>query len=95
MLLIGLWVFDLAWFDLSPSRLRAWLAPQPVLLLAGLVVGFIVLSWQLDRQHKNSIEANRRQSQDRLNLELYNKIAERIEATSTPLVEIGGCLLRL
>jgi hypothetical protein len=90
IVLIALCVFDLAWFDFSPVRLRAWLAPQPVLSLAGLIIGFIVLSWQLERQHSNSLEANRRQSRDRLNLELYNEIAERIEATSTPLVEIGG-----
>jgi hypothetical protein len=90
VILIGLWVFDLAWFDLSPVRLRQWLAPQPVLSLAGLVVGFIVLSWQLERQHNNALEANRRQSQDRLKVDLYTEIAERIEATGTPLVEIGG-----
>jgi hypothetical protein len=100
---IASWVFDLAWFDLSPARLRPWLLPQHVLSLAGLVVGFIVLSWQLERQHRNSLDANRRQSQDRLKVDIYNEIAKRLEAASAPLVDasmtptavVGELVIRL
>ncbi len=82
-------VGDLVWLDLDGRGFRSWFAPQPILSLVTLIVGFIVLSWQLERQHDNAVEANRRQSQDRLKLELYNKIAERIEATSVPLMEVA------
>jgi len=47
--------------------------------LYGLFIGFVVVSWQLARQ-----------TQDRLKVDLYDKLAERIEATTLPLVELGG-----
>lgn len=80
-------VGGLMWLDTDRQR---WLAPQPILSLVGFIIGFLFLSWQLDRQHRNTLEANRRQAQDRLKLDLYDKVAERIEATTAPLVEIGG-----
>ena len=55
--------------------------------LVGILIGFISLSWQLQRQHRNTLEANRRQSQDRLKVELYHEIARRIEATAAPLTD--------
>jgi hypothetical protein len=80
-----------AWLDArAGTGLKGWLTPQTVLSTAGLIVGFIVVSWQLKRQHWNTLDNNRRQSQDRLNVELYNKIAERIEATAVPLAEVGN-----
>lgn len=78
----------LIWLDLDGGGFRSWLAPQAILSMLTLIVGFIVLGWQLQRQHRNAIEANRRQAQDRLKLELYSKIAERIEATSIPFAEL-------
>lgn len=76
-------------YRLNPD-LKQWLAPQPVMSSVALVVGFILLSWQLRRQHENAMRANSRQTQERLKLELYNKIAERIEATRSPLVAVSA-----
>ena len=75
------------WFDKEHAR---WFDPQPVSAVVGLVIGFLLLSWQLDRQHQNALDANRRQAQDRLRLDLYDKIAERIESASASQVEVGG-----
>jgi hypothetical protein len=80
---------DLIRLDVNHQGIRSWLAPQPILSVVSLIIGFVLLSWQLDRQHRNALEANRRQAQDRLKLDLYDKIAERIEATSAPLTEVG------
>ena len=41
------------------------------------------------RQHENAMAANSRQAQDRLKMELYNKIADRIEAANSPLVAVS------
>ena len=87
ILAVGVAIIFFAWFDFSEAGLASWLAPQVVLSLAGLTIGFIILSWQLQRQHGNSLEANRRQSQDRLKVELYHEIARRIEATAAPLTD--------
>jgi len=81
---------SLGWLIWRDTERERWLAPQPILSFVGFSVGFRLLSWQLDRQHRNTRKANRRQAQDRLRLDLYDRIAERIEATSTPLVEVSG-----
>jgi len=83
------WVAAFAWLDLGGEGRVAWMRSQTVLSVAGLIVGFIVLSWQLKRQHWNTLENNRRQSQDRLKVELYSKIADRIEATAFPLRDLA------
>jgi len=79
-------VAALAWPD--RHDLRAWRTPQTVLSIAGVVVGFVIVSWQLKRQHWNTLDNNIRVAQDRLKVELYAKIAERIEATAVPLEDL-------
>ena len=69
--------------------LRAWRTPQTVLSVASVVVGFVIVSWQLKRQHWNTLDNNISVAQDRLKVELYNKIAERIEATAGPLRDLA------
>lgn len=86
-LLLGLGA--LIWFDINHEGWRSWLKAQPVLSVVTLVVGFVVLGWQLRRQHENTRAVNRQQSRDRLKLDIYNEIARRIEATSAPIAEAG------
>jgi len=78
-------------YDLSTGgEFKSWLTPQPILALLGLIVGFIALSWQLEMQHQNTLEANRKQAQDRLRLEIYQQVAVRIEATTAPLSSLAN-----
>jgi hypothetical protein len=81
-------VADIVWLTRRSDGIRPWLAPQPVLSAAALILGFILLTWQLETQHRNTLEANRKQAQDRLKLDIFKEIAERIEATSVPLAEL-------
>jgi len=81
-------VADIVWFTRRPDGIRPWLAPQPILSAAALILGFILLTWQLETQHRNTLEATRKQAQDRLKLDIFKEIAERIEATSVPLTEL-------
>jgi hypothetical protein len=83
------WVAVFVWLDRDAGGLRAWTTPQSVLSVAGLIIGFIIVSWQLKRQHWNALDNNLRVAQDRLKVELYNKIAERIEATAVPLRDLA------
>jgi len=83
--LVVVGVVALAWPDRKDGGLRAWRTPQAVLSAAGLIIGFVIVSYQLKRQHWNTLDNNLRMAQDRLKVELYNKIAERIEATTAPL----------
>lgn len=80
----------LVWLDLGSVGFRSWLRPEPILSAAALVLGFILLSWQLNRQHVNALEANRREAQDKLRLDIFNTIAARIEATNAPLTYVGS-----
>ena len=83
-------VIIIAWLTHHYGVKNSWLEPQPILTLAALALGFLLLNWQLDRQHRDSLEANLRQGQDRLRLDVYKEIAERIEATSYPLAELAN-----
>ena len=83
-------VIIIAWLTHHYGVKNSWLEPQPILTLAALALGFLLLNWQLDRQHRDSLEANIRQGQDRLRLDVYKEIAERIEATSYPLAELAN-----
>jgi hypothetical protein len=85
LVLVVVGVAALAWLDRNDGGLRAWRSPQAVLAAAGLIIGFVIVSYQLKRQHWNTLDDNRRMAQDRLKVELYNTIAERIEATAVPL----------
>ncbi|MGH7490077.1 MAG: hypothetical protein ACREMY_31390 [bacterium] len=87
--LVAAVVLDLVWFTRRVVVESPWLAPQPILSAATLILGFILLVWQLGVQHRNTLEANRRQGQDRLKLDIYKEIAERIEGTRAPLTEFG------
>jgi hypothetical protein len=87
---VALGVAYLAGLDVrAGTGLKKWLTPQTVLSAAGLIVGFVIVSWQLKRQHWNTLDNNRRQSQDRLKVELYSRLADRIEATAVPLYDLG------
>lgn len=79
----------LVWLDLGAVGSRSWLRAEPILSAAALVIGFVLISWQLDRQHANTLEANRREAQDKLRLDIYSVIAARIEATNVPLTHVG------
>lgn len=62
-----------------------WFEPRAVLSLLGMVVGFLYLHWQLELQNENTLKANRKQAADKLRLEIYGKIANRLESTRVPL----------
>lgn len=83
------WVLVIALSDWTGEGTRAWFKSQAILSVAGVIIGFIILSWQLQWQHEHTLDANRRQSQDRLKVELFTKIAERIEATAGPVAEVS------
>ena len=79
---------DLVWFDAHVGRIGSWLEPEVILSVLGPIISVIVLGWQLEKQHQNTLEANRREAQERLKLDIFNEIAKRIEATSVPLTNL-------
>jgi len=55
--------------------LSEWFRPQPILTLAGIIFGFIILRWQLSAQHANTLKANAEKGRNDLNLEIYRDVA--------------------
>ncbi len=72
------------------GKIETWFEPTPIMSVVGLVIGFLIVSWQLDRQHRNTLEANRLQAQNQLKLEIYKEIARPTEATGQPLAELAN-----
>ena len=85
-------LFGAIWYDVTKTggTLQSWLKPTAVVSLLGLIGGFGLLLWQLGKQHRNTLEAHRRQAQAQLRLDIYKEIAARIEATRRPLVLLGS-----
>lgn len=81
VILMLAFLFDAVWYS---GTLKPWLEPTPVLSLLGLITGFLILSWQIDRQ-----------AQDKLRLDIYSEIGKRIEATSQPIAQITSTALLL
>jgi hypothetical protein len=72
----------------SGGKWTDWFEPKAVLSFLGIAIGFLFLHWQLEMQSENAMKANRQQAADKLKLEIYDKIAQRIEATRVPLGKI-------
>lgn len=71
--------------DVGGGKWTDWFEPRAVLSFLGLAVGFLYLHWQLELQNENTIKANEKQAADKLRLEIYEKIANRLEAAHVPL----------
>lgn len=49
-----------------------------LLTLIGIIVGAIVVVWQIGRQHRSSLELQKRNSQEALKLEIYKRLTLRL-----------------
>lgn len=49
-----------------------------LLTLAGIIIGAIVVVWQIGRQHRSSLELQNRNSQESLKLEIYKTLTLRL-----------------
>ncbi len=58
-----------------------WVKPERSLTMIGVLAGFIILAWQLNRQHRNSLAMSR----NALWLEIYREIADASKAASNAL----------
>ena len=72
-------VFALAFIE---GGWRQWIAPQTVVSVAVFIIGFTLLHWQLERQHENTLEAQRLQAENKLKLAIYDKVAERMDVAT-------------
>src|SRR5437667_340037 len=72
------------------DQLREWLKPQPILTLAGVVAGVIVLRWQLATQHTNTRLADAEKDRNQLHLEIYRDVAEQNDKASRALHALGA-----
>jgi hypothetical protein len=70
--------------------LREWLKPQPILTLAGVLVGVIVLRWQLSVQHRNALRANAEKDRNELNLEIYRDVSGASEEADRAVMPLFG-----
>jgi hypothetical protein len=85
-----LFVPFVAWLQISlfSGEIKDWIAPTPILSLTGLIIGFLMLSYQLERQHQNTVESNRLEAEARLKLDVYREILARIEVCRKPLIQL-------
>lgn len=59
-----------------------WVKPERSLTMVGVLGGFIILTWQLDRQHRNSLSAEAIKARNTLWLEIYREFASASDRAS-------------
>lgn len=92
LLVLTLLVFIAAdlWLGGQP---KDWVRPERALTAISVLAGFVVLSWQLNRQHanalkaeavkaKNALEADARKARNELRLSIYREIGGVAESAS-------------
>jgi len=88
-LLLLLGVESLVWIDLQlGGALRDWSKPQPTLTMASILAGFLILTWQLNRQHRNTIESNAEIARNELKLEVYRDLATASQRAAKTLQKL-------
>ena len=95
-LAVGAGVLGLAAVDVLVfgGPLREWFKPQPILTFAGVIVGFLVLRWQLATQHQNTLRVNAEKNRNELHLEIYRDIAAQSEKTAREVQAFGSIGMR-
>ncbi|MGH7799827.1 MAG: hypothetical protein ACREOW_04245 [Thermodesulfobacteriota bacterium] len=53
--------------------------------VASIIIGALIVIWQMGRQHRNSLALQKRTMRDQMHLEIYKEIAEKIQVSSYAL----------
>ena len=69
-------------------------ATQPILTFAGVIIGVLVLRWQLAAQHRNTLRADAEKDRNQLHLEIYRDIALQSQKTAREVQVFGTIGLR-
>lgn len=87
--LLFLYFFISLWIDIQlGGNWRDWIRPQPTLTLVSIVAGFFLLTWQLNKQHRNTLESNTEAARNRLKLEIYSDLAAAGQRASSALLKL-------
>ena len=57
--------------------------------IVGIVIGAMLLVWQMGRQHKNNLKLQKENFRDELKLEIYQKLGEKISLASDKRIKIS------
>lgn len=66
-----------------------WIAEQIIFALSIVLTALLIL-WRISKQHKNSLELQRKNKVDELHLEIYKDIAQKIEDSMKLLLPISS-----
>lgn len=65
---------------------------QPIIESLGIVIGALIVVWQLGRQHTNAIAQQRDNLREQMRLEIYRDMASKLVGASGALSELhAGC----
>jgi hypothetical protein len=72
------------------GALRDWFKPERALPAVGFLSGFLLLLWQLDRQHRGTLVANEQAARLKLRAEIYRELSAASEAAARAPLEYAG-----
>jgi hypothetical protein len=82
--LVAFFKIDL-WLTNRPGD---WFRPERALTALSLLGGFVLLTWQLNRQHQNALDADAQKARNDLRLAIYRDIARVTERASRNIGEM-------
>jgi len=62
-----------------------WVKPERSMTMIGVLAGFVILVWQLDRQHANGLKAEALKARNALWLQIYSELADASDVASQGL----------
>jgi len=75
--------------------LKDWVRPERTLPAVGFIGGAILLAWQLERQHQNTMRAKAEEARNALNLEIYKDLAAASERASQGLLNLASLTVEM
>lgn len=77
------------------GQLKDWVRPERGLTAISIVAGFLLLGWQLDRQHRNALRVDATKARNELRLAVYKDLATASETASRKIQETNGTFMGL
>lgn len=74
---------------------ESWWWLEYVITIAGIIIGAIIVVWQMGRQHRNALLLQQENARDALRLRIFNDIEQHIKSVTDTIISVGSYALNI
>lgn len=74
---------------------ESWWWLEYVITIAGIIIGALIVVWQMGRQHRSALKLQQENARDALRLRIFNDIEQHIKSVTDAVVSVGGYALNI